>query len=375
MDKIKVLMVLGSTGMGGAQAFVLNLIRNLDLSRFQVDLAVDNIKKDGIAEDVQALGCNIFILPYFKVYNYRQYVSRWKSFLEEHHYDIIHAHSTNSASVYLKIAKAMGCSTIAHSHSAGYRGNVIQKFAKRYFASKVGKFSDYWFACSEKAAQRLFGDAYKNYRNYYEIPNAINADNYLYDIEKAKEIRRFLGVSEDEFLCGHVGTFSEPKNHSFLLDIFYEILKLKPKAKLVCCGVGALMPQVKEKAAAMGIIDKIIFPGVVKNCNEYLMAMDVFVFPSIFEGLPVSVVEAEATGLPVVMSDIITKEVDLSDCVYRHSLRETAAVWAKTICAIDQHDRMSYNKIVEDSKFNMKKSILVISSLYEKLSSVNKRMK
>lgn len=370
MNKIKVLMVLGNTGMGGAQAFVLNLLKNLDLSRFQVDLAVDTIKEDGIADDVRSLGCSIYLLPYFKVYNYRKYAAAWNSFLDEHHYDIIHAHSTNSASVYLRIAKKKGCSTIAHSHSAGYRGNLIQRLAKRFFALKVGKYSDLWFACSDKAALRLFGDSYKNYPNYFEIPNAIDVEKYVFSDEKSKSLRNELGVLDDELLCGHVGTFSSPKNHSFLLDIFNEVLKKEPTARLICCGAGALMPIVKEKATALGIIDKILFPGVVKNCGEYLMAMDVFVFPSLFEGLPVSVVEAEATGLPVVMSDVITKEVDLTDCVHRHSLKEPASVWAKTICRIKPRNRVTYNKTIEESRFNMRESIKLISSLYERLSNI-----
>ena len=362
-------MVLGNTGMGGAQAFVLNLLRNIDLTRFQVDLAVDTIKDDGIANDVRSLGGSIYILPYFKVYNYKKYVSVWRSFFKEHHYDIVHGHSTNSASIYLKIAKENGCATIAHSHSAGYRGNVVQRFAKRFFARSVGKYADYWFACSDKAAQRLFGDCHKSFNNYYEIPNAINAENYLYNDEKAKEIRKSLGIAENEFLCGHVGTFSVPKNHSFLLDIFNEVLKIRPNAKLICCGAGALMSQIKEKAKRMGILERIVFPGVVKNCNEYMMAMDVFVFPSLFEGLPVSIVEAEATGLPVVMSDVITKEVDLTDHIFRHSLKEAATIWANAICAIDSHDRKSYNKVIVESKYNMKESIKLISSLYEKMAN------
>ncbi len=362
-------MVLGNTGMGGAQAFVLNLLRNIDITRYQVDLAVDTIKDDGIANDVRALGGSIYILPYFKVYNYRKYVKVWRSFMEGHHYNIVHGHSTNSASIYLRIAKENGCATIAHSHSAGYRGNVVQRIAKRFFARRVGEYSDYWFACSEKAAQRLFGYNYKSFKNYYEIPNAINVENYLYRDDKAKKIRRSLGIKENDFLCGHVGTFSVPKNHSFLLDIFKEVLKIKPNAKLICCGAGALMPQIKEKATRMGILEKIIFPGVVKNCNEYMMAMDVFVFPSLFEGLPVSIVEAEATGLPVVMSDVITSEVDLTDCIHRQSLKDNAAVWAKVICDIKPHGRTVYNKTIKESKFNMRESIKLITDLYNEMYS------
>lgn len=360
-------MVLGNTGMEGAQAFVLNLIKNLDLNRFQVDLAVNIEKPNGIGEAVRSLGCHIYILPYFKVYNYPSYVKAWHHFFRTHPYDIVHAHSTNSASVYLRIAKKYGCATIAHSHSAGYRGNVIQRWVKKYFAHKTKGVADYWFACSDKAAERLYGKEYWKNNNYYAIPNAINVENYLFSKEKAQTIRKKLGVKDDELLCGHIGSFSGPKNHHFLMEIFHEVMKKNPNARFICCGAGALMPSVKEKAEQLGIIDRILFPGVVMNANEYLMAMDVLVFPSIFEGFPVSVIEAEASGLSIVMSDVITKEVDMTDLIHRHSLNDHPSEWARTINGLKSVERERYNKMIAESKYNMRTSIKLISSLYREL--------
>lgn len=369
MDKIKILMVMGNTGLGGTQAFVLNLLKNIDLGKFQIDIAVNNEKEDGIGDVFRQYGCNIYILPYFKVYNYFSFVKAWRSFLKQHYYSVIHAHSTNSASIYLKIAKEFGCVTVAHSHSDGYRGNCYQKEIKKFFAKGVGKYADYWFACSDKAAERLFGDEYKSYPRYFEIPNAINAEKYLYDEKKAKEIRTKLGVMKDEFLCGHVGTFSQPKNHAFLIEVFCEVLKRNNKAKLLCCGAGALMPQIKAKAKELGILERIIFPGVVMNINEYMMAMDVFVFPSLFEGFGIAILEAETCGLPVVMSDVIPSAVDLTDLVHRHSLNESASVWADTICDIKIKDRCAYNEVIVNSKYNMRTSAELITSLYQKMTS------
>lgn len=365
-------MVLGNTKMGGTQAFILNVLRNIDLNKFQIDIAInfeDNANQ-GIGDMLREMGCKIFFWPYFKVYNFYQFKTFWKKFLAEHHYDIVHGHSTNSASLYLKYAKEAGCVTIAHCHSTGYRGNWYQQMLKHYFAQKVGKVADYWFACSEKAAKQLYGEAYKSYNHYYVIPNAINAENYIYNEEIAKSIRKEIGVDDKAFLCGHVGTFSVPKNHSFLIDIFAEVLNRKPNARLVCCGAGNLMSAVKEKARNLGILDKIIFPGVVKNCHEFLMSMDVLVFPSLFEGFPVSVIEAEATGLPVIMSDVITKEVDMTNIVHRHSLNDSPAEWAETICRLPTVERQAYNDSIAKSIYNMRTSIELISSLYEEM--VNK---
>lgn len=361
-------MVLGSSEMGGIQTFLLNMLRNMDSGKFQIDMAItEEATEGGVADEWRTMGCSVYHLPKFKVYNYRSFLKLWEAFLDKHSYDIVHAHSTESASVYLRVAKEKGCVTIAHSHSAGYLGTVVERMAKRYFTRRVGKTADYWFACSDKAAERVFGKNYRSYERYYDIPNAINADNYRYDLEKAKAIRKLLGVQDGELLCGHVGSFSQPKNHQFLLEAFAEVLKLRPDARLICCGTGLLMPQVKEKALELGLLDKIIFAGVVRNANEYMMAMDVFVFPSLFEGFPIAVIEAEATGLPVVMSDVITKEVDMTNLVHRLSLGETSEVWAKTICSITSCNRSEYNQVIAESKYNMRNSVKLISSLYEEM--------
>lgn len=370
MDKTKILMVVGNTRMGGAQAFILNVLHNIDRERFHIDLAINfYAEHDGIEDECRALGCNIYILPYFKVYNYLSYTRAWNKFLSEHKYDIVYAHSTNSASVFLKIAKKHGCQTIAHSHSAGYRGGKIEQLTKKFFVRNVGEVSDYWFACSDKAAERLYGADYRLYKHYYDIPNAIEAKKYLFSDEIRNCIRKEIGVDDDTFLCGHVGTFSAVKNHIYLVDVFKEILAKKPNSKLVCCGAGALMDSVKEHAKELGVLDRIIFAGVVKNCNEYMMAMDVFIFPSIFEGFPVSILEAQATGLPLVMSDVITKEVDLTRLVSRMSIKESPKHWADKVLCLQPSERSQYNEVIARSKFNMSETVKWFETLYSELAN------
>jgi len=374
MKKIRILMVLGNTKMGGTQMFILNVLRNIDFSRFQIDIAVNSsVDTGGIVEELRSYGCKIFYWPYFKIINYFQFMQFWRKFFKEHKYDIVHGHSTNSASLYLRYAKEAGCVTVAHCHSTGYRGNIIQQKIKRHFANKVGIVADYWFACSDTAALKLYGEVYKSYPRYYEIPNAINVDNYKYQKSIANRIRLENGIKDDELLCGHIGTFSAPKNHIFLLDIFAEVLKQHPKSQLVCCGAGVLRPIVEKKAKSMGIFDKIIFPGVVNNANEYLMAMDVLVFPSLFEGFGIAILEAEAAGTQVVMSDTIPNDVDLTDLVHRHSLNESPKEWADTICNMPTVDRLGYNKSIAESKYNMRTCINLISSLYEEMARNKKR--
>lgn len=358
-------MVVGNTRMGGAQAFILNVLRNIDRSKFQIDLAINFYAEcDGIEDECRVLGCNFYIVPYFKIYNYASYCKAWRELLSNYHYDIVYAHSTNSASIFLKIAKEYGCKTIAHSHSTGYRGNLLERYAKKFFASGVNQVADYWFACSDKAAERLYGVDYNMYPHYYNIPNAIDSEKYRFNPNIRKNIRAQIGVKDDEFLCGHLGTFSAPKNHKFLVDVFAELVKQNPNAKLVCCGAGALMPVVKEQAKELGILEKIIFPGVVNNANDYLMAMDCFVFPSSFEGFGIAILEAEAAGLPIVMSDVVPSDVDLTSLVHRISLSDTPKSWADRILSVNVSDREIYNSAISETKYNIKKTVKEFEKLY-----------
>jgi len=343
------------------------VLQYIDLSKYQIDIAInfEDFENAGVGDEFRAYGCQIFIWPYFKICNYFQFVNFWKVFFSNHQYDIVHGHSTNSAAIYLKIAKEAGCVTIAHSHNEGYKGYWYQRIPKKLFAKGTGRVADYWFSCSEKAAFRLFGDKYKFYNNYFTIPNAIPVENFLYKEEIAQSLRSSLGIKKDELLCGHVGTFSIQKNHAYLLDTFREVLKIRPDSWLVCCGGGYHIDQIKEKAKRMGIYDRIIFAGVVSNVNEYLMAMDVFVFPSKFEGFGMAVLEAEAAGLPIVMSDSIPNDVDLIDGIRRLPLTATPSIWAMEINSIANLTREECNKIIADSEYNIHNAVVRLSNIYE----------
>lgn len=364
-------MVLGNTRMGGAQAFILNILRNIDRSKFQIDFAINfYAESNGIEDECRRLGSKFFILPYFKIYNYLNYHRAWKKFLITNHYDIVYAHSTNSASIFLKIAKGLGIKTIAHSHSAGFRGGIIEQAAKKFFAKGVGKYADYWFACSDKAAERLYGKEYRSYSHYYDIPNAIDVTKYLFNDDIRASIRRKYGVEDGTFLCGHVGTFSQPKNHKYLIDVFTEYVKINGNSKLICCGAGALRPEIENYAKYKGVFEKIIFAGVVNNSNEVMMAMDTFIFPSIFEGFPVSILEAQASGLPILLSDVITNEVDLTDLVHRLSIKDDPKVWT---AAIEKNKRITnrskYNEILAISRYNVSEAIKQFETLYTQLAN------
>lgn len=367
MNKIRVLMVLGNTRRGGTQAFIMNVLRNIDHDKFQIDFAINNDFEGGWGPDIRALGSKIYIFPVFKVYNWLSFQKWWKSFLKSHQYAIVHGHSTNSAGIYLKVAKQYGCRTIAHIHSTGYRGNIVERITKHFFSKLTKEQAGYWFACSGKAAEFLFGADYQSYSRYYEMPNAIDVKRFDFDEAIRSRIRKELGVSDETFLCGHAGTFTAPKNHSFLLDVFAEICKRNPKAMLLLIGEGVLKEAMIEKAKSLGVYDRIIFRQNLSNVNEHLMAMDLFVFPSLFEGFGMVSLEAQATGLNVIQSDNVPKDTHLTECFISLSLTETPSVWAENALAMPQRDRKAINKTIVNTKYNLNNTITLISKVYEEM--------
>lgn len=375
MEKIKVLMVLGNTRRGGTQSFIMNVLQNIDRDRFQIDLAINLDVEGGWGPDMKAFGCNIYIFPYFKVYNWLSFATFWKKFFNEHHYDIVHGHSTNSAGIYLGIAKQHGCVTIAHVHSTGLRGNFFERVAKRWFRKFTRKQADYWFACTEEAAQKLYGDDYKSYVRYYEMPNGINLKRYVFNQNARDRIRKELGLQEDTFLCGHVGTFSVPKNHSFLIDIFAKIVKRNNKAQLLLIGEGILKDKIIHKVKTLGLLDRIIFIENISNVNEYLMAMDVMILPSLFEGFSYASLEGQTTGLNVVQSDTIPKDCILTDCVEVLPLSQSASYWADKALGMPQRKRETVNGDIVKSKYNIDYTISLISKLYQEMFAAKQEEK
>ncbi len=365
--KIKILMVLDNTGRGGSQTFVMNVCRHIDWNRFQVDIAITRNKRGGYDEEMELLGCRIFNLEHFEVINYRRFLKCWDQFLSSQHYDIIHGHVSSTASIYLRIARKFGCATILHSHSAGYRGGWFEQQVKKIFTLGAAKQADLWFACSDKAAERLFGKRFKTNPRYHYIPNAIDVAKYRFDERVRTQIRKDFGLDNKTFLCGHVGSFSTPKNHQFLIQIFKTIKNIKPDSKLLLVGDGYLRDEIVNRINEAELQDDVIMTGSVSNVNEYMMAMDVMVFPSLFEGLPVTIVEAQAAGLYSIISDVITRDVFLSNLIIYKSLTDSIDDWSNAALSLPGVDRASYNDIIADTYFNIRSSIYELEGLYTSL--------
>ena len=295
-----------------------------------------------------------------------QYKAWWKTFLSDHpEYKVIHSHVRSTASIYLKIATRFQRKTIIHSHSTS-NGTGLSSLVKRILQYPLRHWADYLMACSNEAGRWLYGEKACKKENYLFLPNAIDISKYRFCEETRARYRAQLGL-EECFVLGHVGRFHEAKNHLFLLELFRKVRDKKENARLLLVGDGELRPQIEEKIRELKLTDSVILTGSQSNVSDYLQAMDVFVFPSRWEGLPVTVVEAQAAGLPCLMSDTVTTDVDLSDLVHRLPITETAP-WVSCLCD-SSFERMDVTKEIKQSGFDITDSTATLTEFYQKIGA------
>ena len=328
-EPIRILHVLGTLNLGGAESRVMDCYRNMDRSKVQFDFLIHAGKEQHYEEEVKKLGGRIYRIPRFKAYNYFSYKKEVKKFFRQHSdFHAVHGHMTSTAAIYLPIAKKQGIPmTIAHARSAGVDQGIKGKLTL-FFRRNLEKKTDYCFTCSALAGEAVFGKEAMDSGRVQILPNAIEASNYTFRKEVREKIRKELGI-EDQFIIGHVGRFSFMKNHKFLLEVFHEFEKKHSNSILLLLGQGECMEEIRRLAKEKQLENKVIFTGNKRNVSDYYQAMDCFIFPSVFEGLPGTVVEAQSAGLPCIISDSITEEVLLTPLAESLSLKKTAEEWAE----------------------------------------------
>ena len=304
---MRVLQVVTHMERGGLESMIMNYYRHIDREKVQFDFLVHRQERAAFDDEIESLSGRIYRLPRLVPWS-KSYLSALNHFFDEHpEYKVVHVHQDCLSSVILKVAAQHNIPVrVAHSHSANQDKNLkypIKLWYKRF----IPKYATNLFACGKDAGDWMFGGA-----SYQIINNAIDVAAYTYGPTKRQEMRRQLGF-ENEFTIGHVGRFNQPKNHSFLLDIFAALLKKESNAILLLAGGGEGMPKMQAKAQTLGIAKHVRFLGVRSDVADLMQAMDVFVFPSLYEGLPVTMVEAQAAGLPCLISDKVPSECILSD--------------------------------------------------------------
>lgn len=311
---IRVLQMIGSLGVGGSQTMMMNVYRNIDRSRIQFDFVIDHPDGRAFAEEIESLGGRIYEMPGFHGSNFREIQRDWNNFFYVHpEYRVLHSHVRSYASLYLPVASRHGVKTIIHSHSTS-SGTGIKAAVKTALQKPLKDQADILIACSSEAGRWLYGEKACQGSNYVFLPNAVDTKLYAPDEAVRAKYRGELGV-EDKYVVGHVGRLHPAKNHGFLLAAFAELKKRRPDAVLLLVGEGELRGPIEEKIRALNLDGSVIMTGLRKDVPQLLQAMDVFAYPSAWEGMPMTVIEAQAAGLPCYISDRITRDVNVSRLV------------------------------------------------------------
>ena len=317
----RVLHIVGAMAPGGFENFIMNIYRKIDREQVQFDFIV-HLKKDNAYDDeIESLGGKLYYVTR-KSKNPVKNFFEMRKVVKENHYDIVCRHSDSAFTVVDLLAARLGGAkkAIMHSHSTTTGHVGIHKFFRLWMSF----VPTHRFACSQAAGQWMFA---KN--KFTFVPNAIETADYLYHADIRESMRKEWKV-ESQNVYGHVGNFVYAKNHMFLLEVFQKIVENDQNAVLFLIGDGELRNDIEQKIRDLNLQDHVILTGRRKDVVRFLQMFDLFFFPSVYEGLPVSMVEAQCTGLPCLISSSITDEIMLTDCVKQKSLEDSREAWAKT---------------------------------------------
>lgn len=358
-EPIRILQVVPNMNSGGIENFIMNVYRNIDRSKVQFDFLVHYKKECFFDKEIESLGGKIYRFSVNENYNLIKYYIEINKFFKQHkEYKVVHGHMASLGFIYLGIAKKYKVPIrIAHSHGTSYL-KTLKGYAK-YFMFKAIKYkSNVNWACSTEAGKYLFQK-----RKFEWIPNAIDMQKFSYNQEIRDKKRKELGI-ENKFVIGNVGRFNLQKNHKFVLEIFNEIKKKEKNVILLLVGDGELHEKIEEQIKALKLEKDVKLLGVRKDTNELYQAMDIFLMPSLFEGLPVTGIEAQASLLKCYFSEEITREVKITDNIHFLSLSKTANEWAKEIIENRNYNRQEVK--ITNQKFDIKEVAKEIEQKYQK---------
>ena len=346
---MKKILVFGMTEIaGGMESFIMNYYRNIDKTLFHFDFLCNTYNSIAYEEELLNYGSKIFKFT-ARNNNYLKYEKELNSFFKKYakEYDCIWVNVCSLANIdYLKLAKKYGIKKrIIHSHNSQNMDSFMRGILHRINRFFVEKYATDFFACSKEAAVWFYKKTLID--KVKIIKNAIEPNKYIFNNKNRKEIRKAFNL-ENNFVIGNVGRLHFQKNQKFIIDIFKEFLKKYNNAKLVLIGEGEDETRLKQKAALLGIEDKCLFVGAQNNVEQWLSALDIFLFPSLFEGVGIALLEAQANGIPILASSNIPHEVKINDNFIFYSLKENSEIWAEKLFYIKENlPRISYENILE----------------------------
>ncbi|WP_410513549.1 glycosyltransferase family 1 protein [Paenibacillus sp. BR2-3] len=371
MKPVRILQVVTVMNRGGLETMLMNYYRRMDRSKIQFDFMVHRSARGHYDDEIESLGGVIYRLPQIRPGNYRLYFKELKQFFDQHtYYDVVHSHMNENSSFVLHTAKKAGIPCrIAHSHLSDLGIDIKLPF-RVYAKYRMKDNPTHYFACSKNAGQWLFGKKIGEQGTLTVMNNAINAQEFALDHRVRERIRNEMNAGE-RLVIGHVGRFNEQKNHEYLIEIFHQLYQQNKNVMLVLIGEGKLQPSVKRKAENLGLTEQVLFLGVRSDISELMQGMDLFVFPSLFEGLPVVLVEAQASGLRCIVSDTITRDTDVTGRIEFVSLKKSPRVWAQQILKTS-HDRVNTVQLLQQNRYDTEVMAEWLADFYMNHMAVNK---
>jgi len=364
---VRVLHVLQRMETGGTQALLMNLYRNIDRNKIQFDFLVEYPDKQFYDDEITKLGGNVYYTSVRVDKNISKFKKQLKEIIIKNNYKIIHVHAFTIGYFVLKVAKECNVPVrIAHSHN----NETVRDH--KYFIKKIMQkiypiYATDLFACSEEAGKYLFKD-----KKFTVLNNSIDSSKFVFSDKIRKKVRTKLKI-ENNFLVGHVGRLHPQKNHMFLLNVFMEIKNIKPSAKLLLIGNGPLEEEIKNRVKELNLNDSVIFLKNRSDVNELYMAMDVFILPSLFEGLGIVAVEAQAAGTPCLTSDKLPKESIVSPLCKQLSLQTSYEKWAREAIKLSENEyaRKDMQQHILDANYDVKSSAKMMQEYYLKKYEAN----
>ena len=372
MEPIRVLQIFGEPfSNGGQDSYLMNMYRHIDRTRVQFDFFTPfMIRVPATKEEVEALGGHMWAAGHeFNVDNNRYFKEGVTAFLSQHHYDVVHIHSGSTYALMTgaKIARRYGAKHVAvHSHCGGFV-NLKYKIIRMLSWYPLQKYPTDYFACSHLAARWKFPNPIIKKQKYTVLKNAVDTRLMHYDPDLREKTRRDLGV-EDKLVVGHVGRFSQQKNHRYLLQVFAALLQQRPEACLLMAGEGVLLEETLAYAEELGIAHAVKYLGIRRDIPALMNAFDVFLLPSFFEGLPVVGIEAQAAGLPVVTSTGVTKELPLEDLATYLPLTDTPETWAGQVLAAAAGERRDTTAEMVACGYDVQVAARIMQEKYEEMT-------
>jgi len=372
MDIERILQIIAEPfENGGQELFITNLYKNIDKQRIQFDFVTPySGKNEKLKNEVENLGANFYVADIkHKQGGLLQRIGFFKTVnkvIKENKYSIVHINSVSLLGLMLGVLTAKRNKVkniIVHSHNDGLL-TLKYKVMKKISDYILQKYVNNYFACSENAAKWKFPEDVIKQKKYTVIKNGIDVEKFKFNEETRKEYRKQLRIDE-KFVLGHIGRFEEQKNHKFIIDVFEEILKKEKNAVLLLIGEGSLKPKIEERVKDKNIQEHVKFLGVRNDVNNIVQAMDVFIFPSVFEGLGIAVIEAECSGLTVICSNKLPKEVEITDNLIKMDLNDNVEKWADKILEMKENtNREDAYRQIEKNGYNIKQVAKQLEQFY-----------